>query len=85
LLTYDRSVNCWGGCEAGWAKIGVFLPQEAPMPVHPTEKQLELFRPSTPRPRWRQLPTPVQRKTLTLLASLLRQTLVERREASDER
>lgn len=55
------------------------------MPVHPTEKQLELFRPRTPGPRWRQLPTPVQRKAMTLLASLLRQTLAERREASDER
>lgn len=55
------------------------------MSTRPTEKQLELFRPRNPRPRWRQLPTPVQRKTLTLLASLLRQTLAERREANDER
>lgn len=55
------------------------------MPVHPTEKQLELFRPRTPGPCWRQLPTPVQRKALTLLASLLRQTLAERQEVSDER
>ena len=55
------------------------------MPKRLIEKQLELFRPPSPRPRWHQLPTPVQRKTLTLLASLLRQTLAERREANDER
>ncbi|TWT91729.1 hypothetical protein Pla108_42120 [Botrimarina colliarenosi] len=46
--------------------------------------QLNLFRPMPKRPRWDELPLDTRRKTLPLLATLLRSAL-RSKEASDER
>jgi len=57
------------------------------MPRHPRLKnlQLDLFRPRPKRPRWDELPFDTRRKTLPLIALLLRSVLPTNKEASDER
>ena len=47
--------------------------------------QLHFFRPRPKIPRWERLPDDARRKTLPLIASLLRTALQATKEASDER
>ncbi|MFV0535655.1 MAG: hypothetical protein ACK5MR_18705 [Cumulibacter sp.] len=48
-------------------------------------QQLDLFRPKPKRPRWSELPLDTRRKTLPLIAALLRSTLLTSKEGGDER
>lgn len=49
------------------------------------KQQLDLFRPRPKRPQWSDLPLDTRRKTLPLLAALLRPPHPKRKEADDER
>lgn len=58
------------------------------MPRHrsrPAIQQLDLFHPRPKRPRWNELPLDTRRKTVSLIASLLRSMLLTSKEAGDER
>ena len=54
-------------------------------PSRSVRRQLLLFRPRPPLPRWERLPDDIRRMTLPLIASLLRDALQAVSEASDER